>query len=414
MSDSLAQLADEVNPKGIESAELVVGIPSYNEADTIRHVVEVVDGGLERDFAHRSAVIINTDNASPDGTREAFLETETKAPRIYISTPPEVLGKGNNLLNLFAKAKELGAKAIVTLDADLRSIERRWVKKLANPVFKGFDFVTPIYIRHKYDGTITNNIAYPLTTAVFGHRIRQPIGGDYGMSDRMIDRYLSHADVSDAVRKFGIDIWMASQACLADMKVCQSFMDAPKVHNAKDPGRALDRMFYNVAGTIFDCMMEMPEKWLEIKEATPSVMFGFGFGARVQPEPIDVNTGHLHRQFAKGFYTYRDDFEEILGNGNWESLLELAEKDPFDMHMPRPLWARLVYDLAVAYAAELRPRKETLAMLLGLYKGKILSDILTLTERGVWLAERHWEQGVDYFEDEKPYLVRRWQEKMGS
>jgi hypothetical protein len=53
-------------------------------------------------------------------------------------------------------------------------------------------------------------------------------------------------------------------------------------------------------------------------------------------------------------------------------------------------------------------------MLLGLYKGKVLSDILTLTERGTWAAERHWEQGVDYFEDEKPYLVKRWQEEIDS
>jgi hypothetical protein len=414
MSEPLAQLAEDVNLEGIEAAEIIVGIPSFNEESTIRHVVQMIDEGLELDFPDRPGVIINTDNASTDATRQVFLETETKRPKIYISTPEGVRGKGNNLFNLFAKSKELGAKAVVTLDADLKSVESRWVKKLANPVLKGFDFVTPIYIRHKYDGTITNNIAYPVITAVFGRRLRQPIGGDYGMSGQMIERYLSHAEVSDAVRNFGIDIWMAAQACLEGMSVCQSFMDAPKIHNPKDPGNSLDKMFYNVIGTAFECMMQAPEKWLDITEAKPSVMFGFGFGARQQPEPIWVSTGNLHRQFNKGFYTYRDDFEEICGNGNWENLLELAESDPFDMRVSQPLWARLVYDLAVAYAAGLKPRKEILAMLLGLYKGKVLSDILTLTERGVWAAERHWERGVDYFEDEKPYLVRRWKEEVGS
>jgi glycosyltransferase involved in cell wall biosynthesis len=414
MSEPLAQLAEDINPAGIEAAEIVVGIPSFNEESTIRHVVQVIDEGLAMDFPNRSSVIVNADNASTDDTREVFLETKTKTPKIYLSTPEDVRGKGNNLFNLFAKSEQLGAKAIVTLDADLQSVESRWVKKLANPVFKGFDFVTPIYIRHKYDGTITNNIAYPLITAVFGHRLRQPIGGDYGMSGHMVEKYLAHAEVSEAVRNFGIDIWMAAQACLEDMNICQSFMDAPKIHNPKDPGNGLDRMFHNVIGTAFDCMMQAPEQWLNKKEAEPSVMFGFGFGARHQPERIWVSTGNLHRQFNKGFYTYRDDFEEICGNGNWESLLELAESDPFDMRVPQPLWARLVYDLAVAYAAEMKPRKEILAMLLGLYKGKVLSDILTLTERGTWVAERHWEQGVDYFEDEKPYLVRRWKEKVGS
>ena len=50
-----------------------------------------------------------------------------------------------------------------------------------SPVFEqGFDYVAPYYLRHKYDGTITNSIVYPLTRTLYGHRIRQPIGGDFG------------------------------------------------------------------------------------------------------------------------------------------------------------------------------------------------------------------------------------------
>ena len=111
MSEPLSQLAVDENPQGLESAEIVVGIPSFNEEDTIRHVVQVIDGGLRRDFAGRSAAIISADNASTDATRRVFLETETETPKIYLSTPDGVRGKGNNLFNLFAKSKELGAEA---------------------------------------------------------------------------------------------------------------------------------------------------------------------------------------------------------------------------------------------------------------------------------------------------------------
>jgi glucosylglycerate synthase len=31
-----------------------------------------------------------------------------------------------------------------------------------------YDLVTPYYHRHKYDGTITNNIVYPLTRSHYG------------------------------------------------------------------------------------------------------------------------------------------------------------------------------------------------------------------------------------------------------
>ena len=42
--------------------------------------------------------------------------------------------------------------------------------------------MAPLYARYKYDGTITNTVTYPLTRALYGHRIRQPIGGDFGVS----------------------------------------------------------------------------------------------------------------------------------------------------------------------------------------------------------------------------------------
>ena len=50
----------------------------------------------------------------------------------------------------------------------------------AGPILKGgYDFVALLYARYKYDGTITNTVTYPLTRALYGHRIRQPIG-DFG------------------------------------------------------------------------------------------------------------------------------------------------------------------------------------------------------------------------------------------
>jgi hypothetical protein len=69
------------------------------------------------------------------------------------------------------------------VNSDLRSITADWVKYLLDPVMEnGCQFVAPLYIRHKYDGTITNNIVYNLTRALYGKRIRQPMGGDFAIS----------------------------------------------------------------------------------------------------------------------------------------------------------------------------------------------------------------------------------------
>ena len=112
----------EANPDNIEKAELVVSIPSYKEADSISYPTTQASEGLVKYFPDKSSVIINCDNNSPDKTKETFLNTPTQVPKIYISTPPGVQGKGNNFKNLFQKIVDLKAEAVVVVDADLKSI----------------------------------------------------------------------------------------------------------------------------------------------------------------------------------------------------------------------------------------------------------------------------------------------------
>ena len=114
-------------------------------------------------------------------------------------------------------------QALVVVDSDLRSIVPEWIELLAGPILKGgYDFVAPLYARYKYDGTITNTVTYPLTRALYGHRIRQPIGGDFGVSGDLVRHYLTLDDWTDDVSKFGIDIWMTTSALAGGFAVCQT------------------------------------------------------------------------------------------------------------------------------------------------------------------------------------------------
>ena len=69
-----------------DTFQIVVGIPSYNEADTISFVAEVIGKGLEEYFPDKRSIIINVDNNSPDNTREAFLGAKTRVEKHYITT----------------------------------------------------------------------------------------------------------------------------------------------------------------------------------------------------------------------------------------------------------------------------------------------------------------------------------------
>ncbi|MEA3486938.1 MAG: hypothetical protein U9R20_04695, partial [Thermodesulfobacteriota bacterium] len=56
--------------------DVVVGIPSYNESQTIDYVTRMVGEGLARYFPDAASIIVNCDNNSPDGTKEAFLSAD--------------------------------------------------------------------------------------------------------------------------------------------------------------------------------------------------------------------------------------------------------------------------------------------------------------------------------------------------
>ena len=128
----------------IDTLDLAAGIPSYNEADNIGFVVRQVAAGLEKYFPDLNTVIINADNFSQDGTKDAFIAADSgRIPKVYLSTPAGVKGKGNNFRNLFNYLLPYHPKAVVVVDADLRSIRPEWVRYLGRTVFKGFDFVTP-------------------------------------------------------------------------------------------------------------------------------------------------------------------------------------------------------------------------------------------------------------------------------
>jgi glycosyltransferase involved in cell wall biosynthesis len=346
------------NPDRVEQAEIIVGIPSYNEADSIAYPTTMADRGLLEHFPDKKSVIINVDNNSPDGTRDAFMNTPTEIPKIYISTPPGTRGKGNNFKNLFEAATELQAKAVVVVDADLKSITPQWIQYLGEPLFAGFNYVTPIYVRHKYDGSITNHIAYPMLRTLFGLRVRQPIGGDFGFSGRMARAFLSEKLWNESIANFGIDIWMTTIAIARRFRVCQSFLGSPKTHRTKDPAKDLGPMFKQVIMTFFDLMIDFEYFWKDTSKSLPSSIFGFGLGVDEKPPPVNVNTAALYRSYISGFDRYMEIWKKIIPRTELTELTKTKKIPKEQFYYHSDLWARVLFNFAIAYRNNEIPRDQ--------------------------------------------------------
>lgn len=402
---------NEVNPEKIKKAEMVVCIPSYKEADSISYPVTQADKGLDKYFQENDSVIINCDNNSPDNTKQVFLDTPTKAPKIYISTDPGVKGKGNNFRNLFKKVVDLGAKAVVVVDADLKSVTPEWIKHLGEPLFEDFSYVAPLYVRHKYDGTITKGIAYPMTRALYGRRVRQPIGGDFGFSGDLADVYLKSKTWDQAVANFGIDIWMTTLAINQKVQVCQAFMGRPKIHRTKDPGSDLGPMFRQVVGTIFSMMKEFESFWTKVKYSRPTAIYGFGLGEVEMPPKVDVDTDNLLQQFHIGFDKFSHIWKEILTADVYRKLHEIRGLKEMEFNFPTDLWARLLFDTAVSYGDVSVECDEIMDSLIPLYFGRTLSFVKKTKKMSIKQAEEAIENDCKTFEMTKPYLLQRWKKR---
>ncbi len=108
----------------VGSADIVVGIPSFNNARTIGHVVRAVQAGLAKYFPDKKSVLVNSDGGSTDDTLDVVQNTSIEnyasillhhrvEPLFKIATPYSgIPGKGSAFRTIFEVAGALGRKGL--------------------------------------------------------------------------------------------------------------------------------------------------------------------------------------------------------------------------------------------------------------------------------------------------------------
>ena len=404
--------------------DIVVGIPSFNNARTIGHVVEATHAGLAKYFPQKRTLIVNSDGGSTDGTPGIVTGLRMPAAEMLLISHPlfpvnrmtipyhGIPGKGSAFRCVFAVADLLGAAACAVVDSDLRSISPEWIQLLVAPILEHeYDYVAPFYFRHKYDGTITNNIVYPLTRALYGQRVRQPIGGDFGLSGRLASHLLAKPVWDTDVARFGIDIWMTTTAICDRFRVGQSYLGT-KLHDAKDPGADLSQMLVQVLGTVFSLMETYESVWARAEGSVDTALMGFRFAVGVEPVTVDLN--RMIGLFRSGIDNLADVWRPLFRPGDLGALRELAAQSADVFHLPDELWVRIIYDLAAAYHHRLIDRQHLIRSSLPLYMGRVASFVRDVAHLDAPAVEDRLERLCQQFEAGKPYLLDRWRTPGGS
>src|SRR5438309_2269793 len=386
-----------------DRADLVVGIPSFRNAATIGHVTKTAAEGLRRHFPDKRAVIVNADGGSNDGTSDQVRSSADGVPTIAGAYQGKS-GKGSAFRAIFEAVVLLDAKACAVVDSDLRSITPEWIARLIGPVVRGeADYVTPLYARHKHDGTITNTIAYPLTRALYGARVRQPIGGEFGFGADLAKVYLAEPVWDSDVAKFGIDIFMTTTALVRGVRVAQAFLGA-KIHDPKDPGADLGPMFTQVVGTLLTLARKNVDIWRPVTGSHDVPVIGEI--TSVEPVVVNASVRVLVEKFRASAAEQDQAWSEILSTDTRDTARKAAETGNASAIGAR-FWAKAVYEIVAA--VKTRDDTESLARaLLPLYFGRVaalIGEVQGLDQAG---AERVVEQQALAFEQTKPYLLERW------
>ncbi len=401
-------------------ADILVGVPTLNNRDTIQQIVSAVRVGLVKYFPRERAALVNLDGASTDGTPDLVKSATAPDFRSFLAADPlrtmhtlttsysSIRGKGGALEAILAAADLLRARACALVYPDMESITPEWIDALIRPICReGFDFVAPVYQRHKFDGLLINHVLSPLIAAAYGCEIEEPMGGQFAFSGRLATHYLNRDAWQQGLMRFAPEIWMTATALAGDFRLCQAFL-GPKLHSAKASGTALASTIQQVVGALFSCLEMHESYWASYQGTWTAPVFGFVYD--VDLPPLRVNRKRGLSTFQKGVEELSSVLEPVLSPSTLQQIREVAKLP--EVHFPDELWVKTVYEFAGAFHHSVINRDHLLQALTPLYLGRIDSFLTENYKSSAAQAREKIKQLRGRYVSLKPYLIERWNAKV--
>lgn len=405
----------------VGEVDLLVAIPSHNNAKTIGRTVETVEESFQQNFVRDRVVIVNVDGGSRDGTSEVALNTlppKNPNPRgltslrtihriatRYAETP----SPGVALRTILAAADLLRAKACALIPPTTSNLTADWIAKLLHPAYReNFDFVAPLYSRHKYDGLLARDLLYPMSRAVFGRRIRELHSGEFGFSGRLASLCLNQDVWDEEVVRAWPEAWMAITAISSDFRCCQSFL-GPKLRSATSSGTDIVAAIRHTLGALFWCIETQQSFWIERTGSEPVPTFGPDH--ELTSEPVRVDRKRILEMFRSGVSELEPILKSILAPETHAETQRIATLDDRQFRYEDELWARTLCEFAASYHHAVLNRDHLIQALVPLYRGRIYAFLSKHQDSSPEEMEADCETLCLEFERQKPHLIEKWKAK---
>jgi hypothetical protein len=386
--------------------DVVVGVPAERDRAAAAEAALAVQAGLRQAFPGRPtlALVLTADPADTlaPGATIPLPEPGAPAPAIHTGGGASPEGALHTLLDV---ALALGAPACALLEPMPRPADPGWLRAIVDPVLRGdADLVAPSYSRRRLDGVLVTGLVYPLTRALFGQRLRQPLGRELVMSRRLAEHLSRDSEWRTDPTHAGADLWVITKALVRECRCAQVFLGPRPVRQPQPPD--VSDALAGVLGTVFHEMVLHAAHWQRIRGSCAVATFGDEHLPEDPPHAPAV--APLVKGFALGAQDLRRVWMSVLPPQAIYALERIPRDPPEAFRMPDRVWARVVYDFAVGWRVKAMDRLQLLRSMTPLYLGWVASWVNEAGPLEAAAADERLERLCEAFEAEKPYLISRW------
>jgi hypothetical protein len=165
-------------------------------------------------------------------------------------------------------------------------------------------------------------------------------------------------------------------------------------------------MLKQVVGIVFDLMETYRNVWFSVRGSDPTPIYGFRF--EVGLEPVNANLERMVNAYKQGISNLSGIWKGFLPAGILDSLSKVANFNVPDFHISDALWAKTVFEFAVAYHRNRMDRDHLIKSMTPLYLGRTASFVLETQNSTAADVENKIELLCLEYENQKPYLMERW------
>ena len=398
----------------VGQVDVLVGLPTLNNASTIIDVVRAVHVSFTRDFPRLRTVLINSDGGSTDATPDLIrTATFTEADRVQTSHPLRTLhrvlapyhglpGKHTALRTIFAAAELTQAKVLVVIDPGGPATTAERVTELITPLTRSdVEFLAPRYRRHPRDGVLITQLVRPMVRALYSIGLDEPLGVEFACSGRFASHCLEQDIWNRESARFAIDLWLRTEAAAERFTVGQIWRPATMPSGSR---ATLRDVVHQVVVSIVESLRAHESYWLKANAITE--LRTWGVDPVVIPEAPSWDYQALAEQARHDIAEITPLLEDVLEPGLFVRVMDNAN-GAFP-RLDEELWVRTVYGFATAIQHGRAAVDHLADMFAPLYMWRAAAFMAETERESPATVQGRLDSLCESFQRLKPALVTSW------